>query len=130
MKEITKTVKGNSSNSLRWTARIVGTLWILICVTLFIGYYIEGLERNSGTAHTNPDILRIFILVCMAVALVGLIIAWWNEGLGGIISIIGFILAGTLLIIDPKLDFSPVFLIVMVPSVLYLAYWKDTRKIS
>jgi hypothetical protein len=129
MSEITKTAKGNASNSLRWTARIIGTLWILICLLLFIGYYLEGLQRNSGTVQTKPDILGIFVLVCMAIGLLGLTVAWWNEGLGGIISTIGFLLAGILLIIDPKLNFSPIFLIVLVPSILYLAYWKDTKKI-
>ncbi len=127
MSEITNSAKANPSKSLRLTARIIGTLWILICLTLFIGYYIEGLQRNSGTIPPKPDIFGIFVLVCMAIGLVGLIIAWWNEGLGGLISVIGFLLAGTLLIIDPKLNFSPVFLIAFVPSMLYLAYWKDTK---
>jgi hypothetical protein len=127
MGELTKTGKANPSKSLRLAARIVGTLWILISITLFIGYYLEGLQRNKGTVPTPPDILGIFCVVCMAVALVGLMIAWWNEGLGGLISLIGFLLAGVLLIIDPKLNFSPIFLIVLVPSILYLAYWRETN---
>jgi hypothetical protein len=127
MSELVKTAKGKSSKSLRLTARIIGTLWILICLMLFIGYYFEGLERKSSAIPAQPDIFGIFIVVFMGCALVGLVIAWWNEGLGGFISFIGFLIAGTLLIIDPKLNFSPIFFIVFVPTVLYLAYWKETR---
>lgn len=128
MSEIKKSSAGTSSKSLRLIARIVGTLWILICLSLFTGYYFEGLKRNSGAVPATPEILGVLILICMALALVGLIIAWWYEGLGGFLSVIGFFLAGTLLIIDPKLNFSPVYCIVFVPSVLYLAYWKETKK--
>jgi hypothetical protein len=127
MSEIVKKAKGNSSKGLRLTARIIGTLWILIYPTLFIGYYLEGLQRNSGAVAQPPDILGIFIVICIGVALAGLIIAFWKEGLGGLISLIGFLLAMALLIIDPKLNFSPIFFIIFVPTVLYLAYWKETK---
>ncbi len=126
MSEKLRTVKGSASKSLRLTARIVGTLWVLICLFLFIGYSLEGSQRNSGIS-SQPDILGIMVVICMGLALVGLIIAWWKAGLGGLISLIGFLLAGTFLIIDPKLDFSPIFFIIFIPTALYLAYWNETR---
>ncbi len=62
MSEITNSSKVNSSKSLRLTTRIIGTLWIVICLTLIIGYYIEGLRRKSATVPTEPDIFGIFVL--------------------------------------------------------------------
>lgn len=117
------------SKGLRLAARIIGTLWVLICIFLFVGYYLEGIQRNAGAPSKPPDILGIATVVFLSIALGGLILAWWREGIGGFISLFGIIIAGALLIIDPKLDFSlPVFVILLVPSILYLAYWWDERK--
>jgi hypothetical protein len=122
--------KRTPSNSIRLAARITGTLWVLICLFIFFGNVIE--QSNKSTGDTKPpDILGIATVVCLLIALGGLIIAWWREGIGGFISFFGIIIAGALLIIDPKLDFSlPVFAILLVPSILYLAYWWDAKKSS
>jgi len=112
------------SKGLRLAARIIGTLWVLICIFLFVGYYLEGIQRNAGAPSKPPDVFGIVIVISLSIALCGLIIAWWREGIGGFISLFGIIIAGALLIIDPKLDFSlPVFSILSVPSILYLSYW-------
>lgn len=116
--------KRTPSKGIRLAARIIGTLWVLICVFFFVGYYLEGIQRNAGAPSKPPDILGIATVVCLSIALGGLIIAWWREGIGGFISLCGIIIAGALVIIDPKLDFSIIaFAILLLPSILYLAYW-------
>ena len=123
--------KRTPSRGIRMAARIIGTLWVLICVFLFVGYYLEGIQRNAGALSKPPDILGIATVVCLSIALGGLIIALWREGIGGFISLFGIIIAGVLLIIDPKLNFSlPVFAILLVPSLLFLASWWGTKKIN
>lgn len=127
MNEIINSTGRNPSKNLRLAARIVGTIWVLILLFIFIGEFIEGHTRNSGAARTPPDIFGIAIVICLGIGVAGLVIAWWREGLGGLISLLGFVVAGALLIVDPKLNFSIIFLIVLIPSILFLAYWKDSK---
>jgi hypothetical protein len=131
MNEVTKIQKrGTSSKSTRLAARVIGTIWLSIGLFFLIGSLFEH-PKTPGAVPKPPDILGIATIVCMLIAFGGLILAWWKEGLGGFISLSGFIIAGALLIIDPDLNFSlPIFVILMVPSILYLVYWWDERKLS
>lgn len=120
--------KSNSSKSIRLAARITGTIWLSIGLFFVIGSIFEQRPGKSEAAFKPPDILMLVTLICVLAAFGGLIVAWWKEGLGGFISLLGFIAAGALLIIDPDLNFSlPVFVILLVPSILYLAYWRDEK---
>ena len=115
--------------SLRLTARITGTIWVVFYLFLIVVGYLEGIQSKSSTVPKPPDILLIASVVFLLIALTGLIIAWWRAGIGGIISLFGFIISGVLFIIDPKLIFSlPVFAISLVPSILYLVYWWRVKK--
>jgi hypothetical protein len=117
-----------SSNGLRLTARITGTLWVAVIVFINIGYLIEGYNKNGGHFVPPKDYLGVATLVTLYIGLTGLIIAFWQTGLGTLLSITGFVAAAIFLIIDPKLNFSIIaFLIILIPSVLYLAYWWDTK---
>jgi len=116
---------------LRLTARITGTIWVVFYLFLIVVGYIEGLQSKSNTVSKQPDILLIASVACLMIALTGLLIAWWRAGIGGLISLFGFIITGVLFIIDPKLIFSlPVFAISLLPSILYLVYWWLTEKSS
>ena len=124
MNEITNNSNKTPSKSLRLTARITGTIFVIICLFLIVVAYLEGNQSNSVTVSKPPDILGIASVVFLLIALTGLIIGWWRAGIGGLISLFGFIIAGVLSIIDPKLIFNlPVFLILLVPSILYLVCW-------
>jgi hypothetical protein len=121
--------KNPSSKTLGLTARITAILWVFIFLFFGIGYYLEGLQRHAGEAPKPPDKLGIVVVVSINIALAGLIVGWWREGLGGFISLFGFILAGILVIIDPLLDFNIIFfLLILLPTFLYLAYWWDNKK--
>ncbi|MGA3020110.1 MAG: hypothetical protein ABSF62_23575 [Bryobacteraceae bacterium] len=67
----------------RWTARIAGTLLFLLFLAFFFG---EGPPHLSSLTSTE----RLQFL-CMAALFLGLVIAWKWEGLGGLLTVAGFI---------------------------------------
>ena len=118
----------NPYNWLRWIARITGILWVVFTLFIFIGESIEGQQRHpgSGLSSFTPIILIIFFI--WGIALAGLVLALWKEGLGGIISLIGFMLTYILNLFNKQASMKEnaigVFLIFSIPSILYLVYWK------
>lgn len=68
----------------RWTARILGTLLVLLFLALIFG---EGLPRPSALTTAEK-----FQFLGMAALFFGLAAAWKWEGLGGLLSVAGFAL--------------------------------------
>ena len=128
--------KVNPYNLLRWIARIAGTLMVLFTLFIFIGEAIEGQKRHPGSALSSFTPLMLIIFVFWGIALAGLVLAIWKEGLGGIISFVCFILTYILNLFNKEASMKgnaiTIFLIFCVPSILYLVYWKlkkdDERK--
>ncbi len=120
--------KRNPYNWLRWIARITGILLVAFTLIIVIGEFIEGQQRNPGfgLASYTPIILIIFVI--WGIALAGLVLALWKEGLGGIISLISFMLVYILNLFNKeasmKANAIAIFLIFCIPSLLYLVYWK------
>lgn len=104
-------------NFLRWTARITGILMVIF--TLFIGIG-ELLESRSGLNEYNT-----IVFVIWGGGLAGLILALWREGLGGIISLLCFIIFNILAATNPTpgSGYTYVLLFFMFPSILYIIYW-------
>lgn len=104
---------------LRWAARLWSTASILIFVLLCIG---------EGIYFTKPMEWLGFLFYPIGIS-VGMILAWWMEGLGGSITvgslivfyIIYYATAGTL----PK---GWGWLILSVPGFLFLVCWHRSRK--
>jgi hypothetical protein len=116
--------KKNLSTSLGLTARITGTIWILFFLFVIIFGYLESIQIKPGHVSQPNDILVIPIVACLLIALTGLIIAWWRPGIGGLISLFGFIIVEVLSIFSPKFTFPlPIVFISLLPSILYLLYW-------
>ena len=67
----------------RWTACILGTLMFLLFLVFFFG---EGPPHLSSLTSTE----RLQFL-CMAALFLGLVVAWKWEGLGGFVTVAGFI---------------------------------------
>jgi hypothetical protein len=112
--------KNTPVRTIRLAARVTGTIWLVICLFGFISFFLEG----SKTTTKQPDILGIATIVCFLIAFSGLIIAWWRSGTGGFVSLFGFIAAGVLFKMNPEFIFSlAFFIIVLLPSILYLADW-------
>jgi hypothetical protein len=127
---------GNPYNWLRWIARISGILIVAFTLFFFIGEIIEGQQRHAGSALASFTPLMLIIFVIWGIALAGLVLALWKEGLGGIISLVCYMLVYILNLFNKEATnsahFITVFLIFSIPSILYLVYWKlnkdDLRK--
>ena len=120
-------------NGLRWTARISGTLLVAFTLFFVIASFIDGMNRNNESPFAFFSILIIIIFLIWGIALTGLILALWKEGIGGFISLGCFILMFILNLFNTEASMRagafPVFLIFSVPSILYLIYWKLMRDI-
>ena len=111
------------------TARIIGTVWISLYLLMIVFGYLEEIQFKADHGST-PNYLLIPV-VCLLIALTGLFIAWWRAGIGGFISLFGFIIVEVLSLIDPDFIFPlPVFAISLLPSIMYLVYWWKVRKTS
>jgi len=121
----------NTLKGIRLAARITGGIWLslgLITLLFVIG---EGIQSSQRNPNEPIDIFGILIIISYIAGFSGIVLAYWKEGLGGLISFLGIFIAGALLIIDPKLDFNIIFFIIAIlPSVLFLAYWWDKGKYS
>jgi hypothetical protein len=115
------------------TAGLVLALWkeglggIISLVSYFLVFYLS----SNNTANGDYIITSGIVITGFLVFLTGLILALWNENLGAIISLAGYILA-----FIPDLiirmgtaggNLHILFLISSLPSVLYLVYWKLNR---
>ncbi len=127
--EIGISQKDRSLKQLRLAARITATVWTLFCLYMFVGYMMEDIQRNKGVLTSSTDWLAVATVVSLFIGFIGLIIAYWREGIGALISLIGFLLGALFLIIDPKLTFSFIYFIILLPTILYFIYWNEKRKI-
>jgi hypothetical protein len=62
-------------------------------------------------------------VVCFFLALAGLVIALWREGIGGLIAFIGMLGVVIVILNNPDFNASLMLLIILIPSLLYLLYW-------
>jgi len=114
-------------NIIRWTARIFGTLLVIICLIFLVGSMIENYSKQDSALDTY----NIIVFAVWGIGLAALILAWWKEGLGGIIAFISFIVFNLLAAVSPVEGAHYMFLLLifLVPSVLYLIYWLLKRNI-
>lgn len=106
---------------LRWTARIFGTLIAAFWTFMFLGESIStllGNEELGGELTSSPTTLEIISFVGLGIATVGLIVAWWREGRGALLTFLGVITAS---IAVPRA--IPVFLPFLIAGFLYLTAW-------
>jgi len=108
------------TSSILWAARIWGSL-ILAFVLFFL---IASVFGEWGEGFRDPRELLVFLAFPLS-TVVGLGIAWRREGLGGLITTIGMLVA---FILRPDLIRQLFFSVgVLGPGVLYLAYWALAR---
>jgi len=108
---------------LRWIARIWSYI-VVAFIVLFVGAHLFGSEGIG--LKLDEAIAFTFFPIGLTV---GLIIAWWKEGLGGIIatgSIIAFHL--TMLIVGGNPDFVFLIELLAVPGPLFIICWLLSRK--
>ena len=107
---------------LRWSARILGTLEVVLLFYLTFNEFREEINNHSPSPFVTLINGQYFLTVTLTIAFIGLIIAYWKEGLGGGISLVSFIV----LFIGWS-DFHVNFILGMtlasLPPILYFAYW-------
>jgi len=99
-------------NIIRWTARIIGSLLLLLFIFFLFG---EG-PPNPFNLTFSEHFLGIAMLIMAA----GLIIAWKWEGGGGILILGGFVLFAVL---NRGIQLNLVFGPMLLCGILYLIYW-------
>ena len=123
--------KGNSLKVMRWIARIFGAVLVIFTLIMLIGEYLESRQRHQDVSPLNeysPILIAMFIV--WGLGLAGLLIGWWKEKLGGFLSLICFILVPVLNMLNPESSMNTtaffVMLIYCVPSLLFIACWRET----
>ncbi len=114
-------MKDPRTKGLRRTARISGTLmvaFVLVIATLVL------IDR-AGKQGPGLGTYNIVLFTVLGVGLAGLLVAFWKEGLGGMISTVGFIACNVLAAVNPTPGSSYFFglLFFFFPSLLYLRCW-------
>lgn len=107
---------------LRWSARILGTIEVVLLLYLTLNEFREEIKSHSLSPLLTLINGQYFLAVTLTIAFIGLIIAYWKEGLGGGISLASFIV----LFIgwsDFHLSFILGMVLVSLPAILYFTYW-------
>lgn len=131
MNKITNISKeGTFLKIILWTSRIVGTLFVLFVAFFVIADVIDSFNNNSHSASNPWNALMIITAICFLIGLAGLTIALWYQGIGGLISFIGMLLWIALVRFNPKANYSDMYFIFFIPSLLYLCYWWLAKKSS
>lgn len=95
---------------LRWTARIVGLLVVGLLMLFAVG---EGFNPAMFTGF------ELGMLAALLMALAGMVLLWWREGIGGALTLGGMIaFFGLNLAATGKFPGGPVFPVCFLPGVL------------
>ncbi len=107
------------ANTISWMARITSAA-VIAFILLFALPDLFGSEGSGGEMSSEDALIYLFFPVS---TLVGLVLAWKWEGLGGLIAILGLV---ALLILRPDLasNFIPM---IGIPGFLFLMNWYLTR---
>ena len=105
---------------LRWTARLVGAFLAGLVALLMVG---EGINPIQMAGR-----FEFAMTVAFVTALVGMLVLWKWEGIGGGLVVAGmFTFYGINLAASGRLPGGWVFPLCFVPGVLSLAYWWQGR---
>ena len=119
-------MKKSLVTGIRWFARILGALLVLFVLLSAIG----GIIDPPSQANVKISTQEIPLMIGMIIMLVGIIVAWFREGIGGLLVVGGFIFfVAAELITDKKFDawFILVFLAV---GLLHLFCWWQSKNLS
>ena len=108
---------------MRWTARILSIASISLLLMFAVG------ERLSF-AHFNAIELLQFLFFPVGIC-AGMIIAWWKEGLGGVVSVVSLLVFYTInFAAKGSFPRGWAFLAFSAPAVLFIISWIDARRID
>ena len=117
--------KTTSISSLRWTASIIGIFMVGFTLLFWIGSLVEGWNKSGPGLGTYTIIIFVF----WGMGLAGLLFAIWKPGIGGLFSLLGFIVFNILAAFNPTPGsrYMGVLLIFLLPSILFLVDWWLTK---
>jgi hypothetical protein len=131
MKNMTNKTSDNTNLlTIRWIARIIGTLFALFCILYLSSDLAEVLRPTQGIPPQPWDFFKIALAISFLSSIAGLILAFWKEGIGGLIAFAGMALSLVLMKFNPDANFNFTIFILLIPSLLYLLYWFLARKSS
>ena len=119
--------KNAELNRIRWIARITGTI-MAVSILIFVSFSVAGEVKETGQAYSMAQILTF---IFWGIAMLGLLLALWKEGLGGIISLAGLVLMFISGLFEPEANKEAMFWVVIilaVPGILYTYYWRESKK--
>jgi len=107
---------------LRWIARIAS---LVAAVTFAVLWY-----RQPPLYHALATITLVQLALISA-GVIGLLLGWWKERLGGVVALTGF-LGGLLLeaIASKRFPLVPALFAMMLPALLYLVVSRPRRRSS
>lgn len=106
---------------IRWFTRVVGSLLVLFVLFMFIGYAIWP----QGTGEVKLTAIPLFVGMGLMVG--GIIAAWFREGLGGLLTVGGFILFLGVELVSGR-GFDALFLVNFpIIGMLFLFCWWQSR---
>jgi hypothetical protein len=100
----------------RWTATILGTLFFLMFLALVFGEGPPNPFQVSATENLS--------FLCMTILFLGLILAWFREGLGGAVTVAAFV---TLVLISRTYLHLPALKIPAAIGALHVICWYFRR---
>jgi hypothetical protein len=131
MKNVTnKASDGTNLSAIRWIARIIGTLFALFCLLYLSSDLAEVLRPAQGIPPRPWNFLKIALAISFLSSIAGLILAFWKEGIGGLIAFAGMVLSLIIMKFNPDANFNFTIFTLLIPSLLYLLYWFLSRKSS
>ena len=119
-------MKKSHINGVRWFARILGSIILLLVLLMVIGevLFMEPSPDSTGKLGERD----IPFMTGMIVMLVGIVVAWFREGIGGLLMIGGFI---PFLIDELKSGFNAWFLVIFpIIGLLHFICWWQSRKLK
>ena len=111
---------------LRWSARISSILFIIFAIVLLIFF--------GGASSFSIEYYNFRAFAPLILYIIGLIIGFWREGLGGLISLVFIAFGIIILTVDGiKLEGLTVleaFWFMFIPSILYILSWYFHRRLA
>ena len=119
------------ATTYRWIGRIAGVLMTTLALVIGIGEALDGPRRHPGVTllgQFTPLVLVMFAV--WGVGLAGLLLGWWKERVGGILSLCCFALVFVLNLFNSQAPPAMRILALIpmgfycIPSVAFIASWR------
>lgn len=120
-----------ASNWIHWIARALGTLFSVFWIVILFLPLILG--EGAGETHSQEEIREgIALNSIVVVTAVGVAIAWWREGIGGIVTTICGVVLSVFAYISADRNEAMAMLVSGIPflviGLLFIASWQLSKQ--